>query len=201
MAVLEVLSRPGRRVRVRVGLPSVRRATVLALLSAALAAFGCGDSNDDDAPSREAGGAPPTKSEYIAQADEICARDRAEFASGLRHGGLRRDARLGRETDQADNSPEYRRAADLLQEGTDNWETQIEELRAITPPAGDKRVIDDWLDAGAQAVAVRARAVDPLRSGDTVTAQEFAERSRSLDTKADGIATRYGFEVCGQADD
>ena len=179
----------------------MRRATVLALLSAALVAFGCGDSDDDDAPPREAGGAPPTKSEYIAQADEICARDRAEFDSDLRHGGLRRDARLGRESDQANNSPEYRRSADLLQEGIDKGEAQIEELRAITPPAGDEQVIEDWLDAGAQAIDVRASAVDPLRSGDIITAQEFADRSRSLDTKADGIATRYGFEVCGQADD
>lgn len=180
----------------------MRRATVLALLSAALVAFGCGDSDDDDAPPREAGGAPATKSEYIAQADEICARDRAEFDSDFRHGGLRRDARLESETDQANDSrDEYRRAADLLQEGIDKGEAQIEELRAITPPAGDEQVIEDWLDAGAKAVAVGASGVDPLRSGDTITAQEIADKSRSLDTKADGIATRYGFEVCGQADD
>lgn len=131
---------------------------------AALALSACGDDSDDSEPL--------SKSEYVEQADEICAEG-DETIDAAQDEFANPDSPTEEEIEKAIDDvviPEYRR--------------QLEELSELEPPADDQDKIDEMLDhleAG----------VDALE--DDYTSPDVDEEFQA----ASEIATEYGLEECG----
>jgi len=138
--------------------------TLLALLGASLlVATGCGgdDSSEESAP---------TKADYIAQADDICAADQEEIQTAAADVSGDPDDPATQEVVTNDVLPIY--------------QDQLDELRALTPPEGDEEATGGIYDALEEALA--AIEEDPAAIGDPTT---FADANEQ--------AVDYGLEVCG----
>jgi hypothetical protein len=168
--------------------------TILAAL--ALIAAGCGGSDDEAAPNEtnaenEPTEGPPSKAEFIEQADAIC-KQFIEDTSSL----SRRHENLGGIT--AENAAE---AAELFDEIAESRRQTTEELRRLEPPRGDAEVIDDYLsareivDSLIASLASAYRELDPERS-EALAGELESDRERARD-----IAEDYGFKACGQIDE
>lgn len=145
---------------------------VLAALPLAVAA--CGSDESDE----QAAAIPtPTKSEFIAQADEICATGDSQIDADA--GSI-----LGAESRDARPSPKQveRIVDEAIAPGV---QSQVDQIRALTPPEGDEEVIGEFLDSAE--AGIEALREDPSR---LVTDDDpFARTSQ--------LASAYGFDVCG----
>jgi hypothetical protein len=161
----------------------VRRSVgLLAALAAGAALFatGCGDDAPAGDTTTAAGasgpttpsGVPPSRPEFIAQADAICRRTSRELD------------RAGEEAFQGAPSLEVveRYVADEFVPAT---RAELAEIRELAPPAGDEADVDAILDAAEG--AVEALADDP----------SLFERGSPF-SEANRLAADYGFEACGQ---
>ena len=170
----------------------MRRALVL-LPFALVIATGCGG-DDDDSPKTVTVGQtetaePLTKAEYIEQADAIC-RSYDEQLGPLR-AEVQTQIRLR----------DFAAAADTVDEAVQVTRTGVEELEALPKPPGDEAVLDQLDDLRQQAVALLARTEDAIREEDVGRINSFSRENESVDERADGITTGYGFQECGQAED
>jgi hypothetical protein len=159
----------------------------LAPCCVALALVGCGGGDDGDRP---------TRSEFIAAADQICreAQSESESLQGRLNGLAQGRGNTPAELDQAAGL--LRRLAIINR----SIVRQIGELRA---PPEDRAVIERLLATGERSVALGLDLADayesasenPARSEIPVTAaalEKTAARSRRL-------AHGYGLEICGGA--
>jgi hypothetical protein len=199
-------------------LPSVRRAIALLPLVLVVAAGCGGDDNDSTevltttapseatAPSETAapltngdGGdstevvtattetaQPLTKAEYIKQADAICSSVNSQLGS------------LNEEVQGQLTGRDFEAAADTVSEAVEVSRSGIEQLEALPKPAGDAAVLDQLDDARRQIVAVLTSSEDAIREEAFVRISSLLRKLQAADQRADGIATDYGFKVCGQ---
>jgi uncharacterized phage infection (PIP) family protein YhgE len=180
----------------------VRRAIVLLALALVVAA-GCGGDGDDStevvtatddttevvtatAPTETT--EPLTKAEYIEQADAIC----GDFNSQLES--------LNEEVQRQLTDRDFEAAADTLSEAVEVSRSGIEQLEALPKPAGDETVLDQLDDARQQIIALLASNEDAIREEAFVRIRSLLRELQAADQRADGIATGYGFKVCGQGD-
>jgi hypothetical protein len=139
---------------------------------AALVATGCGD--DDESTATGASGVPPSREEFIAEADAICRRYLSELD--------RAAAEAFRGRTSAKDLERY-----ISDEFAPATEDELAEIRALTPPEGDEEDVDAILDAAEG--AVEAVGDNPSLFA---TGSPFAEANR--------LASEYGLRVCGQGD-
>ncbi len=135
-------------------------------LAAGLLAAGCG--GDD-------GGAAPSKQDYIAEGDAICKQRQDEVSRQAQE-------TFGGSVPTGEQIEAF--GADVIVPSLDS---QLEELRALTPPEGDEDTVGKIYDAvgdGIDAIRENPALVTDPNAGGT-----FAE--------ADALAQRYGFKVCG----
>ncbi len=142
----------------------------LALVGSVLVA--CGDDDDDEALS---------KSEYIAEADRICARANADFEQLF-------------ETDfpttQAALSDFFEKAGPIRRR-------QMEDLKALEAPEADKARVDRLLAAGDRVVADFEKATTDERFGAKVFNEEGGANAAAFDKQA----RAYGFKRCGEEEE
>jgi hypothetical protein len=156
-------------------MPKTAVAMLATVLAAGLIAAGCGGDDDDDtaAATPTPGGEPPSKSEFIQEADAICSEGDQEIDQAAEQLGP------GRPSDQE---------LEQFTTGTlvPGIQQQIDDLRALTPPAGDEEEISQFLDSAQQALDELEQDPALLLSGDDpfVEVRQFGER--------------YGFEACAQ---
>jgi hypothetical protein len=144
---------------------------VSALATAAVAA-GCGE--DDDGTTANPA---PSKDEFIAEADRICAAGDKEIDADA-------GAILGAEArDERPSPAQVKRIVDeAIAPGV---QSQVDDIRALTPPEGDADQIAAFLEAAEAGVAALRDDPERLITDD----DPLAEASR--------LAADYGLEVCG----
>jgi hypothetical protein len=158
----------------------------IALLVGALVLAGCGG----DGGSSEEGIADeqPTKKQYLARGDAICADAQAELA------------RLQPKIDKA-------RAAsgdEQIELATDIWRTQIEildsfssEIKALGAPAGDEERVREFtrsLDEGEEQGREILSHVEDGEEPPQDLVNDYAQSAY----RGNALARAYGFKVCGK---
>jgi hypothetical protein len=150
-----------------------RPSTLLALALTALAIGACGDDDDGDSTEPTSTGAELSKEEFIAQADEICAKGDAAIdkqgAAFAASAGQRNDELVG----------------DVIAPGL---REEIEQIRALNPPASDKKEVDAFLDKFEEGVDALEENPDQLAGGPAL--QTVIE--------ARALAADYGFNACAR---
>jgi len=134
--------------------------------------------------------APPlTKDQYIAQADAICAKGRPE-----------RDCIKSEIQDAAaSGSTDASRIADLENQAADYVNRLLSQLQPLPKPSGDDQVLGELYSlVNAQASDFQHLA-DATSSLDAAQIRSIAETTKSDEERARGVATGYGFKVCGQS--
>jgi hypothetical protein len=156
----------------------------------AAALVGCGG---DDA-TVTTGPLVPSKPDYISQADGLCAfyQDRIERTGREQLGLQAKDFRVlpsGRIVFRPGRRPSDAELEAFVEEvALPNLRGQLDELRALTPPAGDQARVEATYDAAGR--AIESLAANPGAVTDSArTARLFAPALRS--------ARAYGFKVCG----
>lgn len=140
--------------------------SLLAMLALALVAAGCGSSSDSS------GGDALTKSAFIKQADAICTKGNKSIdAAG---------AKLGQNPSKS--QIEQFTNATLVP----SLQSQLDEIRNLTPPSGDEDTVTAFLDSADEATS-KIKADPSLLTG---SANPFADANKK--------ATAYGLKVCGR---
>jgi len=152
---------------------------------------GCGGG---DAVTTDATALVPSRADYIAEADSVCSRaeDRIEAEAEARFGldpGDLRTTGSGRSVFRPGRRPS---AAEIdsfaLQTAIPALRDQVEELRALTPPAGDAQRVAAVYDAA-------ERGTERLAAAPEVLADQA--RARALFAEANRLARGYGLRTCG----
>lgn len=149
-------------------------ATFFGLVAIAAIAAGCGSSSDN-------GGPPPTKAEFISQADAICKQGNTEIESDFE--AFAKKNGLG-ENEEPSKAQQVEFSETVL---VPNVKNQTEELRALEAPSGDEGEISAMLDSLDEGV-------------EETEADPEALFKSQLDPfgPANKMAQQYGFKVCGQ---
>jgi hypothetical protein len=168
---------------------------VLAALILAPAAAGCGD---DDSGGEErvttSGPLVPSKRDYISQADGLCAfyESRVEELGRKRFGLNAKDFKVlpsGQIVFRSGHRPSDAAIEDfVLNTAVPELREELDEVQAITPPAGDEAEVATIYDAA-------ARAVDGLEADPATFADDAAVRRLFADARREG--RRYGLRECG----
>ena len=158
------------------------------IVIAVVTLVGCGGGDGGStAPTATA----PSKADYIAKGDAICAQKRQQRS------------RLVSEVYNAiasgvNSASEAHRVHDISIQAADYVDQLASELQALPKPTGDEQILDTLLSTvRAEATDIRhfADAVDSL---DASQIRSFGEAADSDAAKAVAIAQGYGFTVCGQ---
>jgi len=141
----------------------------------------------ETAPARPESSSPSSgqetisKAEYIKRGDAICAKYNQ------------------RTEDLQDQKPDtYEEAAELYQHAIDIFKPAVQEFEALPKPKGDEQVLEEYLDAARQQVALYERVQDAAEQKDRGKLETYAQDIRELRAKARGIGKGYGFKVCGR---
>lgn len=169
-----------------------RLVLLLPLVLALLLAAGCGGGDDTAAEtSASDGGEPLSKSEWIEQADAICAGTDAETDE------------LEAEIEELEGGPEDVEAlaqlAGILRAGGEVIRNQVNQLRELEPPADDEETIDEMLSTVEANAALAESMADSLESGEIEEFEGTNEEADANNTTAKQMAEDYGLEVCGSA--
>ena len=144
----------------------------LALLSGLISACG-GDDGDDESTTPTPTGPELTKQQFIAQADEICAKgDAAIDKQGLAFS----------ESGGTDNGE---LVADAIAPGLRG---EIEQIRALTPPASDQEAVDAFLNRLEEGVDALEENPEQLGGGPAL--------QTVIDARV--LAADYGFDACAR---
>jgi hypothetical protein len=145
---------------------------VLALATGLIAA-GCGDDDDDG----DDGGDAPTKTEFIAEADQICSDGDAEIEAAA-------EETFGQSDQPPAPAEQERFASETV---IPNIEEQVNGVDELTPPEGDEDQIQALVDAARE--GIERGKEDPSLFLEQGGEDPLAEASR--------IAQEYGFKACG----
>jgi hypothetical protein len=169
-------------------------AAILPALLAGPAIAGCGDDGDGGERVTTSGPLVPSKRDYISQADGLCAfyESRVEEL-GKEHFGLNaKDFKVlpsGQIVFKAGHRPSDAAIEDfVLTTAVPELRQELDEVRAITPPAGDEAKVAAIYDAA-------ARAVDGLEADPATFADDAAVRRLFADARRTG--RHYGLQECG----
>jgi len=181
----------------------------ICLLVAIAAITGCGsssgsssssssssDSSSDPSnstSSTQAGtsGEPLTKSEFIAQADEICKTIKEEDASV--------EARFGQISEKAKSASEFKELADVLRELIAYSAKGIKQIQELEPPAADQATINIYVGAVNSRVSTGKEFADALEAGEQEQVNSLSKKGNDISSEVEQMAKTYGFKVCGDA--
>jgi hypothetical protein len=146
----------------------------LAGISAAglLVLAGCGGGGDE--------AEPLSKSEWIEQADEICAQADEDIEA------------LGDPTTLDE-------IGELTDEASGISRDALADLRALRPPEEDQATVDQMLDLVEQQIEIGEQIGEAARNGDEAEVRRLAAEAQPLEAQADEIGRQYGLDDC--ADD
>jgi hypothetical protein len=128
--------------------------------------------------------AAPTRAEYIAQVDPVCAQGDREILKAIK-GYL-----------PALRAERYKRAGTILLRGVRVFERSIKQVAAVEPPAEDAELIGRWLSLERTDVVVSRRMARALRKGKLKQFNRGVNRSRALEQRIDRLMGGYGFTEC-----
>jgi hypothetical protein len=172
---------------------------VVALVGVAMAtvAAGCGGSSTTTTQTQtqtvtaQRPGAAPTKAEYIRQVDGICSK---YLSTG------RALTRQIQNVGQPENVAQLHLLASLYRRAADHATQAYQQIRQVTPPAGDETIVDNWLSTANTTISLTrdfANAVDSAKGTNGSQLRILVKEIDASNAKAKGIAQGYGFTVCG----
>ena len=123
-----------------------------------------------------------SKSEWIEQADAIC----AEADEGV-------DALT--EPSTLDEIPEFTESASEISREA------LADLRALQPPEEDQATVDGMLDLVEQQIELGEQIGEAASDGDQEEVQRLAAEADPLEAEANERARQYGLEDCGEDED
>jgi hypothetical protein len=151
-------------------------AVLAALVALAAIVAGCGSDDDSDTT------ASLTKTEFIKQADAICAKSEKQVSTEFEDFAKENDIPL-------DKEPSEEQSEELVEEVLiPSVQDQADGIRDLGLPSGDEDRVEAMLDALDE--AIEEAEDDP--------AALFASGSDPF-AKANKLASDYGLEVCGQS--
>ena len=125
-------------------------------------------------------GEPLTKAEFVEAADAICA-----------------------EADEKNNAlpePEtLEEAPDVLRQGLEIFEEQLNDLQALTPPEEGRETIDRAVVLLGEVNEMVSEAADLFEDGDLEGAQAQLEGLDVIGEELDELAADYGLAACGSS--
>jgi hypothetical protein len=130
--------------------------------------------------------AQPTRDQYIAQADPICAATNQAAARALR--GVFSDLRHLRWVKAAGK---FQRAGALFSGGT-------EQIAALEPPVADSSLIATWVASLRAQVRIVNHVVLALASFDVGRVYKLFKRLERASSRSGAIVEGYGFQACNR---
>ncbi len=162
------------------------------LYLAALAGCGGGSTSTTAAtvtrvpsPSTSAVPAAPTKAQFIARADAICARTDAKLKPAKKRLGAVENVVGSKEGAAA-----LRQAASITREG-------IAQLQALTVPQGDAATVQKVITALDDEAADIDNMASAAAAGEASAIEAAKQAMQTTKATYDGLAQGYGFKVCG----
>ena len=158
------------------------RTTLIALLlSAASALAACG--GDDSAADKDTG---PTRPEYIAKVDALCAK--------VTKASRPTNRKLQALVDGSGTfSSRLKKATPLLQKTYDLQKGKLEDVRAVPPPQKDRAQINKVLATGSKALEEFRKGIPIARRGDLKNFIDIAFDANGTRGDAERLGTNYGF--------
>lgn len=133
-------------------------------------------------------GKPPTKAEFVRNADALCAETKRRLAPIYDAVG----AKVANE-DAAGVAAELRKGLPIA-------DGLLARMRGLTPPRGDEAIVGKFLDTiSAQKRRIRPL-VEALDAEDISQIEVLAAELRQGNERAQRLAQRYGFTKCGPAE-
>jgi hypothetical protein len=136
----------------------------------------------------------PSKQEYIAQGDAICADVRSE-ATNL----LRQAQELQAQGDELPKAEFLKRAASFWSEQIRVMKSFRGEFARLGAPAGDEQRVEQFLQSIDGGIAIAREMKATLASGQEVPASTVEEYGQTVD-RGNTLAQGYGFQVCGRSE-
>ncbi len=164
--------------RFKTGPGAVGSRVVAVLATAAVAGVlaGCGGGSSEE---------DLTRTEYIADADAICAQYSAESTA------------LEQQFDQSLKSSDLESAAQDFEDQASEVTAMLDELEALTPPVADQATVDQIIALGRQRVTTAQEAADAIASGDKDAMITAGKQGSILAGEYYQLADGFGFESCG----
>jgi hypothetical protein len=175
----------------------------ICLLVVIAAITGCGGSSGSSSSSSDSSSDPssstgstqvtsgesPTKSEFIAQADDICKTIKEEAAP--------LEARFQQLSEKAKSSSEFKQLADLLRELVGYSAKGVDQIQELEPPVADQGAVDAYTTTIDSRVSTGKEFADALDAGAQEQVSTLSKQASALTSKAEQMAKTYGFKVCG----
>jgi hypothetical protein len=156
-------------------------------------AAACGSSSNTDtaagsggteaATSLTAGGG--SKADFIAQADAICtdtAKKTAALAIDL----------------NAANTVDVAKQADAIDQGVVISQQALDQLKALTPPAGDDAVVAAFWSGIDQQITSEKQVAADVRANDLQGAQSVTAQVKAAGQQSNAQMASYGFVACAK---
>jgi len=125
-----------------------------------------------------------TRSDFIADADAICAQANAEAAARKR------------DFNQAIKSSDLEQAAKDFEDQANQVAATLDELEGLQPPEADATTVAEIVGLGRKRVKAAQEAADAIASGDKDAMIAAGKRGAVLAGQYDQLASGYGFEAC-----
>lgn len=167
----------------------MRIACVMALLAGVGLLTSCGGSSSDSARGTDESG-ELSKSEWVAQADEICKAQGATLAP------------LNREMDRLNKSgltapKEIAEFAAILRKALPRSERGIRELQELEPPSKDSHAIAAVLAKDEETLELLDKTADEMEEGNIADAKLLSFKAAMANRTAQWMAQRDGLKLCG----
>ena len=158
------------------------RTTLIALLLSAASALGaCG--GDDSEAEKDTG---PTRPEYIAQVDKLCAKvTKASQPTNRKLQALVNGT--------GTFSSRLKKSTPLLEKTYDLQKGKLEDVRAVPPPKKDRAQINEVLATGSKALEEFKKGIPIARRGDLKNFIDIAFDANGTRARAERLGTTYGF--------
>ncbi|MCB0858725.1 MAG: hypothetical protein KDB57_11495 [Solirubrobacterales bacterium] len=152
-----------------------RLAAVVGTVLGIIVLAGCGGSDEEDL----------TRTDYIADADAICAQYGTESAD------------LERQFNQALLESDLESAAQSFEDQASEVTAMLDQLEELTPPVADQATVDQIIALGRQRVETAQDAADAIASGDKDAMIAAGKEGSVLAGEYYQLADGFGFETCG----
>jgi hypothetical protein len=149
---------------------------------------GCGGGSSDSIGSTPASG-ELSKSEWLAQADEICNAGREDVAP------------LNKELDRLNESglsapKEIAEFAAILRKVLPKSEQEIRELRELEPPSEDSHAIEAVLEKDEETLGLIKKTAKEMEEGNVAKAKLLSFKAGMSNQTAQWMAQRDGLKLC-----
>jgi hypothetical protein len=150
---------------------------------------GCGRGSSDSTGSTPASG-ELSKSEWLAQADELCKAEGEEVAP--------LNKKLDRLNESGLSAPkEFAEFASILRKTLPRFERGIRELRELEVPSEESHAIDAVLDKDEETLELLDKTAEEMEEGNIEDAKLLSFKAAMANRTAQWMAQRDGLKLCG----